>query len=1072
MSSYFIKHPIIAMVLSIVMILLGLLSLMSLPITQYPDIVPPSIKLAANYPGADAQTVSDSVASPIEQNMSGVDKMEYMSSINANNGSYSLTISFQVGTDPNMDQTLTYMRYGQAAAQLPAEVAQMGVTLSKSTSLPLVLISLISPDNSLDSIYLSNYAFVSLVDPLKRVPGVGDVQVFGGRYAMRIWLDTTHMAAQNISIEEIRAAITAQNTINPSGQVGAEPAPPGQDFTYTVRTKGRLITPEQFGDIIIRADGNKFIYLRDIAKIELGAQSYSMAARYNGTPTGAMAIYQAPGTNALDTAEAIKKEMESLSKAFPNGLEYKIPLDTTLPVQASITEIEHTLIEALLLVVIVVFIFLQGWRATLIPAIAVPVSIIGTFAVFPLIGFSINTICLMGMVLAIGLVVDDAIVVVEAVESHMERGLSPRQASFAAMKEVSGPVVAIALVLAAVFLPSLLLPGITGTLFQQFAVTIALSMLISAFNALTLSPALSAIFLKRKNEEKPSILDFFYRAFNKSYNASATGYAGICRMLCRKLWLSMPILALMAVCIIPVADKIPGGFLPEEDQGSLFGALQLPDASSLQRTSEGAKKMEKIIMADPNIESVVSVIGFNMLIGTQSTNNSFFFITLKPWDQRKNPDQSAKAITARLSGLLSKSIPEGMAMCFAPPAIPGVGTSNGVSFILEDRAGRGMDYLATQTNYFIAELTKTKKVGDQIVPLHPEISQMPPPRSMLMPSVPQIRVSLDEAKCYLQGVNLKEANTMLQAYMGSLFINYVTLYGQQWQVYIQAQGEDRANIDRMDNFYISNNKGLPVPMSSLITKENISGPEYIMRYNLYNSAQLMINAAPGYSTTQAMEALEKIFADTMPNDMGYDYTGMSYQENKVRSGISIMEIFLLSSVFVFLILAALYEKWALPLSIFMTVPIAALGAFLGLWVFKQELNLYAQIGLIMLIGLAAKNAILIVEFAVLEIERGKDLLEATISAAKLRLRPILMTSFAFILGCLPLAIATGSGAYSRNVIGIVVIAGMIVATFVGVFLIPCSFYAIMKLFRVKIEKKHDGNDPDETIAMEHLAAEK
>lgn len=1072
MSSFFIKHPLIAMVISIVMILLGGLALLSLPITQYPEIVPPTIKLSATYPGADAQTVSDSVASPIEQNMSGVDQMEYMSSINANNGTYSLSVVFEVGTQPNMDQTLTYMRYGQASAQLPSEVSQMGVTLNKATALPLVLVSLTSPDSSLNSVYLSNYAFVSLVDPLKRVAGVGDVQVFGGRYAMRVWLDTTHMAAQNISIEEVRAAISSQNTINPGGQVGAEPAPPGQDFTYTVRTKGRLITPEQFGDIIIRADGNKFIYLKDIAKVELGTQTYSMAARYNGTPTGALAVYQAPGTNAIETVDAIKRELESLSKAFPNGLSYSIPLDTTLPVRSSITEIEHTLVEALLLVVIVVFVFLQGWRATLIPAIAVPVSIIGTFAIFPLIGFSINTICLMGMVLAIGLVVDDAIVVVEAVEAHMERGLSPRQASFAAMKEVSGPVVAIALVLAAVFLPSLLLPGITGTLFQQFAVTIAISMLISAFNALTLSPALAAIFLKRKNEEKPGILSPFYKLFNKSYDASARGYTGVCRFFCRKLWISMPILALMAICIYPVANKVPGGFLPEEDQGSLFAALQLPDSSSLQRTSEGAAKMEKIFMADPNIECVVSVVGFNMVIGTQSTNNAFFFITLKPWEERKSPGQSAAALTRKLSGELSQKIPDGIAMCFAPPAIPGVGTSNGVSFILEDRAGRGMDYLAQQTNYFISELTKMEKVGDQLVPVHPEISQMPPPRSMLMPNVPQIRVSLDEAKCYLQGVNIKTANTMLQAYMGSLFINYITLYGQQWQVYIQAQGEDRASIDRMDNFYISNDKGTPVPMSSLITKENISGPEYIMRYNLYNSAQLMINASPGYSTTQAMDALEKIFADSMPNDMGYDYTGMSYQENKVRSGISITEIFGLSSIFVFLILAALYEKWALPLSIFMTVPIAALGAFLGLWIFKQELNLYAQIGLIMLIGLAAKNAILIVEFAVLEIERGKDLLEATLSAAKLRLRPILMTSFAFILGCLPLAVATGSGAYARNVIGIVVIAGMIVATFIGVFLIPCSFYAIMKLFRVKIEKKHEGEDPDEVIAMKHLAAEK
>ncbi|MEG0025265.1 MAG: efflux RND transporter permease subunit [Akkermansia sp.] len=1059
MSKFFIKHPIIAMVISIVMVLLGGLSMMSLPVTQYPDIVPPTINLQATYPGADAQTVADSVASPIEQNMSGVDDMEYMYSTNANNGISKLSIVFEVGTDPNMDQTLTYMRYAQSTAQLPAEVSQMGVTLNKSASAPLALISLYSPDDSLDAVYLANYAYVSLVDPIKRIKGVGDVQVFGsGRYAMRIWLDTTHMAAQNISIAEVRAAIVSQNTVNPSGQVGAEPAPPGQDFTYTVRTKGRLMTPEQFGNIIIRADGSNFIYLKDIAKIELGSQTYSAAGRYNGKATGAIAIYQSPGTNAITTVDNIKKELETLEKAFPHGLEYKISLDTTLAVRSSIEEIKSTIIEALLLVIIVVFVFLQGWRATLIPAIAVPVSIIGTFAIFPLIGFSLNTICLMGMVLAIGLVVDDAIVVVEAVEAHMDRGLSPRQAAFAAMEEVSGPVIAIALVLAAVFLPSLLLPGITGTLFQQFAVTIAISMLISAFNALTLSPALASVFLKPKNSNRRGPIQLFYNVFNKTYDFSANKYTGVCKFLCRKLWISMPLLVIISLCILPVANKIPGGFLPEEDQGYLFAGLQLKDASSLQLTSEAAEKVEKLFSADPNVEGVVGVIGFNMISGVQCTNNAFFFVTLKPWEERKLESQSAKELNRKFNAILSTKITNGAAFCFAPPAIPGVGASGGVTFVLEDRAGRGMDYLSNQTNYFIGEAMK-----------HPAIASA---RSMLMPSVPQFRVQLDEAKCYAQGVDVKEANSMLQAYMGSLFINYITLYGQQWQVYIQAQGQDRADINKMDNFYVRNKKAEPVPMSSLITKENITGPEFIMRFNLYNAAQIMVSAASGYSSTQAMEALEETFQNYMPLDMGYDYMGMSFQENKVREGISITEIFALSSIFVFLILAALYEKWSLPLSIFMTVPIAALGAFLGLYVFKQELNLYAQIGLIMLIGLAAKNAILIVEFAVLEIERGQDLINATITAARLRLRPILMTSFAFILGCLPLALASGSGAYSRNVIGIVVIAGMTLATFVGVFLIPCSFYAIMKLFRIKIEKKQQGEDADEVIAMKHLAQEK
>lgn len=1054
MSKFFIKHPIIAMVISIIMVIIGSLSMMSLPIEQYPNIVPPNISLQATYPGADAQTVTDSVATPIEMQMSGVDNMEYMQSTNSNNGICKMSIVFKVGTDPNMDQTLTYMRYAQSTAQLPGEVSQMGVTLTKSASAPLCLVSLYSPDNSLDSVFLSNYAYVSLVDPIKRLPGVGDVQVFGaGRYAMRIWLDTKHMSSLNISIDEIKAAIAAQNTVNPSGQVGAEPAAPGQDFTYTIRTAGRLSTVEEFGDIVIRAVDGKFVYLKDVARIELGSQTYAVNARYNGSPTGAIAIYQTPGSNAIDTVDAINKMMKDYSRSFPSGLSYKMTMDTTQAVRSSIEEIEHTLVEALLLVVFVVFIFLQGWRATLIPAIAVPVSIIGTFAVFPLLGFTLNTICLMGMVLAIGLVVDDAIVVVEAVEAHMERGLTPRQAAFAAMEEVSGPVIAIALVLAAVFLPSLLLPGITGTLFQQFAVTIAISMLISAFNALTLSPALSAILLKSKNETH-SLLTPFYNVFNASYEATARGYTGICRFLTRRLYISIPLLAIISFMIIPVANKIPGGFLPEEDQGYLFCGVQLPDASSMQRTRDAISDMEKIILDNNCVDAVVSVIGFNMITGVQSTNCGFFFVTLKPWSERTAPGQSAKDLTAHFNVAFGQKVTQGMAYCFAPPAIPGVGSSGGVTFVLQDRAGNGIQYLDEQSKVFTAEAAK-----------RPEIASI---RSTLMPAVPQIRVKLDVDKCYSQGVNVKEANSILQAYMGSLFINYITLYGQQWQVYIQAQADDRSDINQLDNFYIRNKDGEAVPMSSLISKENITGPEFVFRFNLYNSAQFQVSAQKGYSSAQAMDALEEVFHQYMPNDMGYDYSGMSFQENQVRTGITITEIFLLSSVFVFLILAALYERWSLPLSIFMTVPIAALGAFLGLYIFKFELNLYAQIGLIMLIGLAAKNAILIVEFAVIEIERGKDLIEATLSAARIRLRPILMTSFAFILGCVPLALASGSGAYSRNVIGIVVIAGMTMATFVGVFLIPCSFYFIMRLFRVKIAAKHDGEDPDETLAMKYL----
>lgn len=1061
MSSFFIKHPTIAIVISIVMILLGGLSLMGLPIEQYPNIVPPTIKMQATYPGANAETVANSVASPIEQSISGVVGMDYMTSTNANNGICSLSIVFEVGTDPNMDQTLAYMRYGQATAQIPAEVSQMGITITQSTGSPLAVINLYSPDDSLNAIFLSNYAYVSLVDPVKRVPGVGDVQVFGaGRYAMRIWLDTTKMAAQNISVGEVQSAIRAQNTVIPGGQIGAEPAPPGTEFTYSIQTKGRLQTAEEFGNIIIRADGNKLLYLKDIAKVELGSQTYNVSSKYNGRDSGAIAVYAAPGSNAINTVDALKKLFEDRSRSFPAGMEYNLTLDTTLAVRASIEEIEHTLVEALLLVVLVVFVFLQGWRATLIPAIAVPVSIIATFALFPLLGFTLNTICLMGMVLAIGLVVDDAIVVVEAVESHMERGLTPRQAAFAAMEEVSGPVIAIALVLAAVFLPSLLLPGITGTLFQQFAVTIAISMLISAFNALTLSPALSAILLKPKDPNKGGPLKFFYRMFNRGYDATASGYTKVCHFLTRKLIISIPLLALIAYAIIPVAKQIPNGFLPDEDQGYLFSALIMPEARSLQLTTAAADKVSDLIRSNPNVKDVIAISGFSLLTGVQSTNNAFFFVMLKPWEERPNPDQSAKAITAQLNGLLSTKVSEGITMCFQPPAIAGVGSANGVTFMLEDRDGKGTEYLAEQTDIFVKEASKLSIFDPQ---------KNGGVRSVMSFAVEQKDVRLDEEKCATLGVSISEANSLLQAYMGSLFINYITLYGQQWQVYIQAQGSDRTGTDMLKNFYVKNNTGSSVPLSTLVKITDIKGPEFLLRQNLYNSSKLMVTPAQGYSNSQAMEALEQTFEASMPTDMGYSYADMSYQEQKIQNGIGIVQIFLLSSVFVFLILAALYERWSLPLSIFMTVPIAALGAFLGLYWFGYELNLYAQIGLVMLIGLAAKNAILIVEFAVIEMERGKTLMEATLSAARIRLRPILMTSFAFILGCVPLALASGSGAYSRNIIGIVVIAGMTMATVVGVFLIPCSFYFIMKLFRVRIARKTvETEDPDEIIARKHL----
>ena len=1054
MSSFFIKHPTIAIVISIVMILLGGLSLMGLPIEQYPNIVPPTIKMQATYPGANAETVANSVASPIEQSISGVVGMDYMTSTNANNGICSLSIVFEVGTDPNMDQTLAYMRYGQATAQIPAEVSQMGITITQSTGSPLAVINLYSPDDSLNAIFLSNYAYVSLVDPVKRVPGVGDVQVFGaGRYAMRIWLDTTKMAAQNISVGEVQSAIQAQNTVIPGGQIGAEPAPPGTEFTYSIQTKGRLQTAEEFGNIIIRADGNKLLYLKDIAKVELGSQTYNVSSKYNGRDSGAIAVYAAPGSNAINTVDALVKLFEDRSRSFPAGMEYNLTLDTTLAVRASIEEIEHTLVEALLLVVLVVFVFLQGWRATLIPAIAVPVSIIATFALFPLLGFTLNTICLMGMVLAIGLVVDDAIVVVEAVQEHIDKGLNPRMASFAAMQEVSGPVIAIALVLAAVFLPSLLLEGITGTLFKQFAVTIAISMIISAFNALTLSPALCALLLKPRNAGRKSLFSPFHRLFNWCYGRVSNGYTRMCGSLARKLAISIPLLLLFWGAVAPVAERVPGGFLPDEDQGFLLACLILKPNTSLQVAYEQDKKFEAALQ-DPAVKNLTTVVGLNILNSVQTPGACIAYIELKDWSER--PETSAE-LAGKLQGKLAQAGLDGMAMVLEPPAIPGVGTANGVTMVLEDLEGQGVAYLHEQVQRFQEAASRRPEIALCI--------------DMMMADMPQKYVNLDKEKCKFHKVDIDVANGILASYNGSSFINYFNAFGQQWQGYIQAQGEDRASLEKMDGFFVTNADGARVPLSALVNIREIEDTEFVMHHNIYNAAKLNVMPRPGHSTQQVMDALEEVFHQTMdPTKVGFDYQDMSFQENKVRNSIGLGAIFTMSAVFAFLILVALYEKWSLPLAVFLTVPIAVLGAYAGLFWQGMELTLYAQIGLVMLVGLAAKNAILIVEFANLEMQRGKGLMEATLAAARLRLRPILMTSLAFVLGCIPLMLSSGSGALARNAIGTVVVIGMGVATLVGAFLIPCSYVFIMRLFRIKFSLNDLKEDPDEVGARKYLAA--
>jgi len=1038
MASFFIRRPIVAMVIAILMVLMGIVAMRRLPTAQFPNIAPPEIQVKATYPGADAVTVEQSVATPIEQQMSGVDNMNYMYSNNANNGQITLTVNFDIKTDPNTDQILSQMRTNQANSQLPIDVVNYGVTVQKSTTAPLMLVNLYSPKGTYDNIFLANYSYINLNDQLTRVPGIASVTVFGaGQYAMRCWVRPDRLAKMSVTVPEIVKAIQTQNTVNPAGQIGGEPVPKGQEFTYAVLAQGRLPSPEEFGQIVIRAnpDGS-IVRLKDVARLDLGSQTYNLVGRYSGKPAAVVAVYQLPGSNAVQTAAGVRKLMKEAKQRFPQDLEYDIALDTTLAVTEGLSEIKHTLFEAILLVILVVYIFLQGWRATLIPLLAVPVSLIGTFVVFPFFGFSINTLSLFGLVLAIGLVVDDAIVVVEAVEHHIEHGMSPQDAAFKAMEEVSGPVIAIALILAAVFVPTAFIPGITGRLYQQFAITIAISVIISAFNALSLSPALSALLLRPRKESRGP-LGAFFRWFNRVFGRSTDGYVSMCGGLIRKAGLSMLLLLGVALAAGWFGSRLPSGFLPDEDQGYIFAGLQLPNAASLQRNDDASRKIEEMIMKTPGVHSVTAVLGFSMLSGAQNTYSSFYWITLKEWAERKAPEEQYEAIKQHLNRELSK-ITEGVAFSFPPPAIPGVGASGGFTFMLEDRAGKDPQFLSQNLEKFLAAARK-----------RPELATV---YTTALPTVPQVYVDVDRPRVIAQSVQLSDVYKTLQTFMGGVLVNYFNRFGRQWQVYVQAEGDYRTRAENLGRFYVTNEGGQPVPLSALTSIKARTGPEFTLRYNLYRCVQINGGAAQGYSSGQAIKALEETFATTMPSEMGYDYMGMSYQEKKAAEGVSPALIFGMSLLFVFLILAAQYESWSLPFSVLLGTPIAVFGAFWFLWMRGLENNVYAQIGLVMLIGLAAKNAILIVEFAKMEFDKGKSAEEAALIAAKLRLRPILMTAFAFILGCVPLWTASGAGAISRRVLGTCVIGGMLAASIVAIFLIPVCFDVVERLAHRK--KKH------------------
>jgi len=1036
MAKFFINRPIVAMVLSIVIVIVGLVSLKGLPVSQYPEITPPEILLNTTYLGAHAVAVEQSVATPIEQQMNGVENSIYMRSVNASDGTMQLRVAFEVGANLDMSNVLTQNRLSQAEPSLPEDVKRYGVTVKKSLAFPLMIIALSSPNGTFDNNFLSNYATININDVLARIRGVGQINLFGGSdYAMRIWLNPDRMGELGVAVSDVQNAIKAQNALAPAGQIGGPPSPPNQEFTYTVRTQDRLETADQFKEIIVRSnpDGSQ-IRIKDIGRVELGTQLYTAVGRLNGKPSGVIAVYQTPGTNALKVAADIKKAMNSLAERFPQDLEYKVALDTTAPIKAGIDEIVKTLFEAILLVILVVFIFLQNWRATLIPLVTIPVALIGTFAAFPLLNFSVNTLSLLGLVLAIGIVVDDAIVVVEAVMHHIEHGMSPKEATIKAMEEVSGPVIAIALILCAVFIPVGFMGGITGRLYQQFAITIAISVLFSAVNALTLSPALSAILLKPTDTR--SFLSRIFKGFNVGFDKTTNGYMKITTFLTRKLLVSVVLVAGVMVLSGLIGKGVPGGFVPEEDQGYVTVNVMLPDAASLERTDKVCRRIEEILKKNSSIEYYTTVTGYSLMTASYASNNAFFFVSLKPWDERSKAERSFEVIQ-ELNREFSK-VPEAQAMAFGPPAILGLGTSSGFSIMLQDKAGKTPEFLAENTTKFIAAASK-----------RPELANL---FTTFRANTPQIYLDVDQEKVLKMGASLSEVNMAIGAFLGSAYINDFNRFGRLYKVYIQADDKYRAKTDTLGLMYVRNADGTMSPISSFAKVKNISGPQSTIRYNLFRSVEVNGIPAPGYSSAQALKALEEVAKETLPQEMGYDWYAMSYQEKKAEGSAAL--IFALSILFVFLILAAQYESWSLPMIVLLGTPFAIFGALLGLFLSKYVNNVFAQIGIITLIGLAAKNAILIVEFARMKFSEGIPIFESAMEAAKLRFRPILMTAFAFILGVVPLLSAAGAGAEARKVMGMTVFSGMLVATILGVLIIPALFVLINRITGAEKQKKH------------------
>ena len=1041
LSKFFIDRPVFANVIAIVTILLGIVALYRLPVERYPAIVPPTVVVSAAYPGANAKVVADTVAAPIEQQVNGVENMMYMTSTSSSDGTYALTITFEIGTNLDDAQVLVQNRVAIAQPSLPEEVRRQGLSVKKQSSNIIMAVTLTSPSKKFDGLFLSNYATLRLRDELSRVDGVGEVLVRGvGAYAMRIWLDPDKLASRQLTTQDVTAALARQNVQVAAGQVGQPPSPDGQRFQMTVTTLGRLSDPDQFEGIVIKASASgQMVYLRDVARVELGAQNYDSYASRNGMDSANMLVYQLPGSNAIDVARSVRVAMEKIKPTLPEGLEYSIPFDTTKFVEAAIRGVYTTLIEAGLLVLIVILVFLQSWRALLIPATTVPVTIIGAFAFMPLLGFSVNMLTLFGLVLAIGIVVDDAIVIVENAIHHIERGLSPRDATIKAMTEVTGPVIAITLVLMAVFLPTAFLGGITGQLYRQFALTIAATAFISAVNALTLKPAQCATYLRPYSGK-----NFFTRVFDFFYKPLEWFYSCCISQLLRVWWLVLIVFVGIAIFTGWWYQKTPTGFLPTEDQGYVIIAVQLPDAASLDRTREVTERMSKIFASTPGVEHWFVLGGFSLLDGTNASNGATAFAAWSDWSKRTTPDLSQESLVARLQKEFAQ-MQESFILVLVPPSIQGLGVAGGFQMQIEDREGVGPEILQERTQAVIDEAKKSPEIGGA--------------SSSFRAGVPQLYLNIDRVKAERMGVMLSDVFATLQANLGSVYVNDFNKFDRTYQVRVQADARFRSDPSRLRRLEVRNRTGQRVPLATLLTPETRIGPQSIIRYNLYPTASINGGAAPGVSSGEALKVMESVAAKVLPRSMGFDWTGIAYQEKRI-SGEAVF-VFALAVLLVYLVLAAQYESWLLPLAVILVVPLGIFGVVAAVNFTGTDNNMYTQIGVVLIIALASKNAILIVEFARELRLQGRSIHEAAIEAARMRFRPILMTSFAFIMGVLPLVWATGAAAASRRALGTAVFGGMITSTVLAVFFVPVFYVAIQKLIEL-------WNGPPKFISKEEV----